>query len=92
MIVEQKWSTAEELKQMEKDIRKRLDSEVAQIRNDPYPGKEDLYTDIGGTKQHYIRGVEYHLSQDYEWISRYLNDKTHSLIIFFIYGFYLTNV
>lgn len=51
---------------MEKDIRKKLDAEVTQIRNDPYPGREDLYTDIGGTKEHYVRGVEYSLSQDYE--------------------------
>lgn len=66
MILEQKWSTPEELKTIEKGIRKRLDEEVEQIKNDPYPTREDLYTHIGSTKQHYIRGVEYNLSQNYE--------------------------
>ena len=66
MILEQKWSTAEELKAIEKTIRKRLDDEVTQIRKDPFPTEADLYTHIGSTKEHYVRGVEYHLSQDYE--------------------------
>lgn len=62
MLLEQGWATSEELKAKEKEIRKKLDDEVAQIRNDPFPTKDDLYTHIGTTKQHYIRGVEYHLS------------------------------
>jgi len=62
MILEQKWSTAEELKAIEKTIRKRLDDEVTQIRKDPFPTEADLYTHIGATKEHYVRGVEYHLS------------------------------
>ena len=65
MLLEKKWATEEELKAIEKTIRKRLDEEVTQARKDPFPTKDDLYTHIGSTKEHYIRGVEYHLSQDY---------------------------
>ena len=65
MLIEQKWATAEELKAIEKTIRKRLDEEVEQARADPFPTRDDLYTHIGGTKEHYVRGVEHSLSQDY---------------------------
>lgn len=37
MILDQKWAAPEELKAIEKDIRKKIDTEVAQIRKDPYP-------------------------------------------------------
>ena len=62
MLVAQKWATKEELKAMEKEIRKVLEAEVEQARKDPFPTREDLYTHIGGTKEHYVRGVEYELS------------------------------
>lgn len=57
MILKHSWATEAELKDIEKNIRKRLDQEVEQIRNDPFPPKEELYTDVGVTKGHYIRGV-----------------------------------
>ena len=57
MILGQKWSTEEALKEIEKNIRKRLDEEVEQIRNDPFPAPKELYTEIGTTPGHYIRGV-----------------------------------
>jgi len=47
-------------------VRKRIDQEVEQIKLDPFPSVDQLYTDIGVTKQHYVRGVEYGLSQNYE--------------------------
>jgi len=50
MILGQKWSTDKELKQIEKDIRARLDAEVEQIRKDPFPEPKELYTEIGATK------------------------------------------
>lgn len=62
MLIEFGWATDEELKETDKAIRKKLDEEYEQIKNDPFPKREDLYTDIGGTPQHYIRGVEYKLS------------------------------
>ena len=65
MLVDRKWATVEETKQIEKDIRKRIEAEVAQIRNDPFPPMEELYMDVGATKEHYIRGVEYELSHHY---------------------------
>jgi len=63
MILERKWASEEQLKDIEKDIRKRLDEEVEQARKDPFPNKEELYTDIGVTKEHYIRGVTIELSK-----------------------------
>lgn len=57
MILDRQWASEEDLKAIEKDIRKRIDSEVEQIRKDPFPTEKDLYTHIGVTKEHYIRGV-----------------------------------
>lgn len=62
MILAQKWATEDQLKDIEKDIRKRLEEEVEQCRKDPFPAKEELYTNIGVTKEHYIRGVTIELS------------------------------
>lgn len=62
MILGQKWSTEEALKEIEKNIRKRLDEEVEQIRNDPFPDPKELYTEIGTTPGHYIRGVNFETS------------------------------
>ena len=59
MILDQGWATEAELKSFEKDVRKRLEAEVAQIRNDPWPTEDDLYDHIGVTSGHFIRGVEY---------------------------------
>lgn len=63
MILERKWASEEQLKEIEKDIRKRLDEEVEQIRKDPFPKPEELYTNIGTTKEHYVRGVTIELSK-----------------------------
>lgn len=66
MILDHEWATEKELKDQEKDIRKTLEGEAAKIRSDPVPTAADLYTHIGSTKEHYVRGVENRLSQDYE--------------------------
>ena len=60
MLLEQNWATADELKQVEKDVRKKIDKEIEQIRNDPVPTEADLYDHVGVTDGHFIRGVEYH--------------------------------
>jgi len=65
MLIEQGWATPEDLKAMEKEIRKALEAEVEQCRKDPFPTRDDLYTHIGATKEHYVRGVELGLSQNY---------------------------
>ena len=49
----------DELKAIEKEIRTRIDAEVEQIRNDPFPAPKELYTEIGATKGHYIRAVRF---------------------------------
>lgn len=59
MLIEQEWATAEELKAFEKDVRKKLDAEVDQIRNDPWPTADDLIDHIGVSPGHFIRGVQY---------------------------------
>ena len=66
MLIEANWASADELKDFEKQTRKRLDAEVEQIKKDPFPSEADLYTDIGATPEHYVRGVEYHLSKHIE--------------------------
>ena len=50
------------MKAIEKEIRAKIEKETEQIRKDPVPTAADLYTHVGVTKQHYIRGVEYKLS------------------------------
>lgn len=62
-LIDNKMSTLDETKAIEKDIRKRIEAEVEQIRKDPFPPLSELYTDIGTTPEHYVRGVEYHLTK-----------------------------
>lgn len=62
MILDNKWSTEEELKEQEKKIRADIEADVEKIKNDPEPTPEDLYSDVACTF-HPIRGVEYRLSQ-----------------------------
>lgn len=57
MILERKWASSEDLTAIEKDVRRRIDEEVEQIRKDPFPPVSELYTHIGTTKGHYTRGV-----------------------------------
>ena len=59
MLLDQGWAEADELKEFEKKVRKNIEAEVAQIRNDPWPGDEELFGHIGVTGGHFIRGVEY---------------------------------
>ena len=59
MLLDQGWADEKELKQYEKDERKRLEEEVASVRNDPWPEVADLYDHVGVTPGHFIRGVHY---------------------------------
>lgn len=62
LLLENSWATESELKDIEKKIRADIEADVEKIKNDPEPSAEDLYTNVGFGK-HYIRGVEYNLSQ-----------------------------
>ena len=62
MLLENSWAEEKELKEIEKKIRADIEADVEKIKNDPEPTPEDLYSHIGHGK-HYIRGVEYNLSQ-----------------------------
>ncbi len=62
MLLDNKWSNEEELKNIEKQIRVEIEASVEQIKQDPEPSAEDLYTHIG-TTFHPIRGVEVELSK-----------------------------
>lgn len=57
MLLEQNWADEKELKDYEKQVRRELDETVEKIKKDPFPGPEELYTDVGITDGHYIRGV-----------------------------------
>jgi len=61
-LIDLNWATADELKAYEKEARKKLEDEVAQIRNDPWPVEADLYKNVGVTDGHFMRGVEYNAS------------------------------
>ena len=65
MILDRKWASEAELKDIEKSIRQRIDKEVEQARADPFPEPKELYTEIGATKEHYIRNVVFEESIDY---------------------------
>lgn len=62
-LLDNNMATAAETKDIEKAIRKRIEGEVEQIRKDPFPPMSELYADIGVTKEHYVRGVEYSLTK-----------------------------
>jgi pyruvate dehydrogenase E1 component alpha subunit len=62
LLLENSWATEAELKEIEKKIRADIEADVEKMKNDPEPSPADLYTHIGHGK-HYIRGVEYNLSQ-----------------------------
>lgn len=61
-ILDNKWATADELKDQEKKIRKDIEDAVEQIKKDSEPTADDLYTHVG-IGHHPIRGVEMHLSK-----------------------------
>lgn len=62
LLIENKWSSEDELKNIEKEIRSGIEADVEKIKNDPYPDEKDLYADVG-IGFHPIRGVEYRLSK-----------------------------
>ena len=62
LLLENSWAAESELKEIEKKIRADIEADVEKIKSDPEPSAEDLYTNVG-FGDHYIRGVEYNLSQ-----------------------------
>ncbi len=62
LLLENSWAAESELKDIEKKIRADIDADVEKMKKDPEPNAEDLYAQVGIGK-HYIRGVEYKLSQ-----------------------------
>ena len=62
LLLENSWAAEAELKEIEKKIRADIEADVEKIKTDPEPNAEDLYSHVGLSK-HYIRGVEYKLSQ-----------------------------
>jgi len=62
LLLENSWALEAELKDIEKKIRADIDADVEKLKQDPEPTPEDLYSHVGFGK-HYIRGVEYKLSQ-----------------------------
>ena len=62
LLLDNSWAQESELKDIEKKIRADIDADVEKLKQDPEPTPEDLYAHVGLGK-HYIRGVEYRLSQ-----------------------------
>eukprot|EP00347_Sterkiella_histriomuscorum_P003521 403363982 len=62
LLLENSWAAEAELKDIEKKIRADIEADVEKMKSDPEPTFEDLYAHVG-TDKHYIRGVEYKLSQ-----------------------------
>ena len=62
-ILDNKAATEEELKTIEKEIRKEIDQAVEQARNDPIPDDKELFTDIMAAEGGFARAVEYEGSQ-----------------------------
>ena len=58
LLLDNSWAAETELKEIEKKIRAQIDADVEQIKNDPEPTPEDLYTHVGHGK-HYIRGINH---------------------------------
>ena len=64
MLLDEGWAKEDELKDIEKKIKTKIDEDVEKINSDPEPTAEDLYDDIEVGKPP-IRGVELGLSRDY---------------------------
>lgn len=63
MLLGEGWAEAKELKDYEKMVRRQIDEDVEKIMKDPYPGPEELYTDIAvNNSEHYVRGVEHKMT------------------------------
>jgi len=61
MLIDNSWSTEQELKDIEKEIRAGIEADVEKLLKDEEPKWEDLYKHVGVTK-HYIRGVTHDLT------------------------------
>jgi pyruvate dehydrogenase E1 component alpha subunit len=58
IILDHSWSTEKELKDIEKNVRKNIDNDIKKAESDPFPAREELYTDVMG-EECFIRGVTY---------------------------------
>jgi pyruvate dehydrogenase E1 component alpha subunit len=63
MLLENNWSTEQELKDIEKDIRVSIEADVEKLLLDPEPSPADLYTHVAVSGPQYIRGVTHDLTQ-----------------------------
>jgi pyruvate dehydrogenase E1 component alpha subunit len=58
LLTENQLASEDELKEIEKEIRKEVDEATEFAKNSPFPPPEDLYTDIYVEKPYYVRAVE----------------------------------
>ena len=58
MILDNKLATEDELLQIEKDIKVKIDEDVEKIKKDPMPDAKELTTHIYQGKEYYIRNVD----------------------------------
>lgn len=66
MLLENSWATDEEMKAIEKELRKQVEDDIERAMKDEQPEVSELYTTITQSRP-YVRGVSYDRSQlDYE--------------------------
>jgi pyruvate dehydrogenase E1 component alpha subunit len=59
-LLDHKFSTEDELKAIEKNIKRSIEGDIEKIKNDPYPDPKELYTNVYvNEKPPFIRGIEY---------------------------------
>ena len=58
MLIETGQATEEELKAIEKDIRKEVDDATEKAKAAPFPTVKDLYNDVYTDKPYFVRAVE----------------------------------
>lgn len=68
LILTHSVATENELLQIEKEIKQRVDEDVEKIKKDPYPEPKELLTDIYEGKSYYIRNLDIpsSLNKDFE--------------------------
>jgi pyruvate dehydrogenase E1 component alpha subunit len=57
-LIESGAATEEELKNIEKDVRKEIDDAAEAAKNSPWPEPQDLYADVYVDKPYFVRAVE----------------------------------
>lgn len=67
LLIENSWATEEELKDIDKEIKHKIDEDVEKIKNDPMPEPETLFSDVLHGKQYYMRNCDFPSSKNIDF-------------------------